>query len=444
MDKLTSLWLTAGALLCGAVLSSCHDFAQVSFGKNADAGQKEEVGPPDGAAMEASCAAPATQCGSLCVPDTQSDPLHCGAGCTPCPAPTAAGQVAVCRLGVCGYDCSAPGQILVDGHCFPAPASCIGLADRCGAEKGSCCEFAPRVMGGQTFSRSWDSSNMSQQVDGTSATPTPIKGWQQQGAAQAVVSSFYLDRFEVTIGRFRKFAASYDTFLLTHPNAQIPDGKHATSPNGGWRKEWSGKAGLYAQSGAALKKAVRDCSAVVADALEGTAEDTRPMTCVSWYEAYLFCIGDDARLPTEAEWNFAAAAGAEQRAYPWGTPQPLTVPPTFGKTGQGGTFNPDPVGSHPMGAGLWGHLDLAGNAWEFVHDTCMTADSYEANNVTDPLTVVSGPDYNRIVRGGSFRYPPAQARTAYRQLVPEVGSPTYTATRFDDMGWRCARNVAAP
>jgi len=435
MKKRMSGWLAMGALVCGASLFSCHDFAEVKFGTHPDAAADADGG------LDPACAPPATQCPTACVPDTQSDPLHCGSDCKVCPAAGTAGQVAVCRLGSCGYDCAAPGQILVDGHCFPAPASCTGLTDRCGDKKESCCEFAPRIVGGQTFNRSWDTSNMSQQVDGTSATPTPISGWQKENGALAVVSSFYLDRFEVTIGRFRKFAETYDTFLLTHPNSQIPDGKHASAINGGWRKEWSGKPGFYAPSTAALKKAIRDCSAVVADALEGTAEDTRPMTCVSWYEAFLFCIGDDARLPTEAEWNFAAAAGAEQRAYPWGTQLPLSVPPAFGKIGQGGGFNPDPVGSHPMGAGLWGHLDLAGNAWEFVHDTCTTADSYEANNATDPLTVIAGSDYNRIARGGSFRYLSPQARTAYRQMVPEVGSPTYTAVRLDDLGWRCARSA---
>lgn len=431
----TNAWLAVGALVSGVALlsSSCHDFAQVNFGK-----------PVDAAPAESSCLAPATQCPSGCVANTENDPLHCGAECKVCPAAPSAEQVAVCQLGSCGYACAAAGQILVDGRCFPAPASCSGLTDRCGASKESCCEFAPRIMGGQTFSRSWDTSNMAQQVDGTSPTPTPIAGWQMEGAARAVVSPFYLDRYEVTIGRFRKFAEGYDAFLLTHPNSQIPDGKHASSINGGWRKEWSGKAGLYAPNAGALKKAIRDCSAVVADALDAPAEDTRPMTCVTWYEAFLFCIGDDARLPTEAEWNFAAAGGAEQRAYPWGTQLPLGVSPEYGKIGQGGGFNPDPVGSHVLGAGLWGHLDLAGNAWEFVHDTCASPDAYEANNATDPLTVVSGPDYNRVARGGSFRYPSPHARTAYRMMVPEVGSPTYTAVRINDLGWRCARSATAP
>ena len=50
----------------------------------------------------------------------------------------------------------------------------------------------------------------------------------------------------------------------------------------------------------------------------GTGE-TRPIDCVTWYEAQAFCIWDGGRLPTEAEWNYVAA-GSQQRVYPWSVP----------------------------------------------------------------------------------------------------------------------------
>jgi formylglycine-generating enzyme required for sulfatase activity len=53
---------------------------------------------------------------------------------------------------------------------------------------------------------------------------------------------------------------------------------------------------------------------------------------MDWYEAYAFCIWDGGFLPTDAEWNYAAAGGAQQRAYPWSNPPTsLTIDPSYAR-----------------------------------------------------------------------------------------------------------------
>jgi hypothetical protein len=50
--------------------------------------------------------------------------------------------------------------------------------------------------------------------------------------------------------------------------------------------------------------------------------ESHPMNCINWYEANAFCIWDGGRLPSEAEWNYTAAGGSQQRQYPWGATAP--------------------------------------------------------------------------------------------------------------------------
>ena len=115
-----------------------------------------------------------------------------------------------------------------------------------------------------------------------------------------------------------------------------------------------------------------------------------PIDCVNWYEAYAFCIWDDGFLPSEAEWEFAAANGDEMREYPWGSGY-VGLPGGNGTLSvsycsyaspgspagcNGDVTNIAPVGTAVLGAGAWGQLDLAGNVrqwnldWSAPYVTC--------------------------------------------------------------------------
>src|SRR5262249_51625026 len=106
------------------------------------------------------------------------------------------------------------------------------------------------------------------------------------------------------------------------------------------------------------------------------ANEALPINCITWFEAFAFCAWDGGYLATEAEWNYAAAAGSEQRAYPWSRPpSDLTINCSYANYNNGTTACVNPpagganrVGSEPYGDGKWGQADLGGNVYEWILD----------------------------------------------------------------------------
>jgi formylglycine-generating enzyme required for sulfatase activity len=242
----------------------------------------------------------------------------------------------------------------------------------------------------------------------------------------ATVSTFRLDRYEVTVGRFREFVTAGMGTSSSPPAAGA--GAHPNLANSGWDSSWSSS---LVPDTTSLRAAIQ-CSATFQTWTDAPgANETRPIVCIDWFEAMAFCAWDGGYLPTEAEWHYAASGGSAQRAYPWSDPAgDLTLDcrhanwdpvPYCVATGS------ETVGAtSPLGDGMWGQADLAGNVWEW------NLDWYAAYAIpcADCADVVPATD--RVFRGGGFGNGTTDMRTAFRGGDP----PTY---RYFDVGVRCAR-----
>ncbi len=305
------------------------------------------------------------------------------------------------------------------GGSTPTPPSCVGLADDCGpGSYEDCCDS--RLVTGGSFLRSYDG------IDYT------------DDSYPATVSDFYLDRFEVTVGRFRAFVQNG---AGTQQNPPAPGaGAHPLIDGSGWNPAWN--AELPANT-AELKGAVACVSSRETWTDAPGSNEALPINCVSWYEAFAFCAWDGGRLPTEAEWNYAAAGGDEQRYYPWSAAYPpgsADIDPSYAVYHCTGDGSPSyeceftdilSVGSRsPTGDGRWDQADLAGSMWEWNLDWYASPYSIVPCNDCADLGSAS----SRVLRGGGWYPSAAYLRVARRE--DSVVEPTY---RDHFVGIRCAR-----
>ena len=162
-----------------------------------------------------------------------------------------------------------------------------------------------------------------------------------------------------------------------------------------------------------------------------------PINCVDWYQAETFCRWSRGRLPSEAEWEYAARNGGEDIEYPWGDETATcqyTVMKEFAAGGEGcGMDETWPVCSKNAGNTSYGLCDMSGNVWEWVRD------KYHDSYVGAPTDGSAWEDMwfgHRVRRGGGFTTLSPQAFRASNRA--RNGAPD---DHSRSLGIRCARSV---
>jgi formylglycine-generating enzyme len=352
----------------------------------------------------------------------------------------------------CAEACGATPAAPDVAACVPWPSCRNGAGASCGTSPSSCCETKP-VPGG-TFRR------------------------RNSETYPATVAPFALDLYEVTVGRFRAFVESGGGVQESPPAANV--GAHPKIPGSGWQSTWNKH---LAPNTSALKT-------LVAGGTWTEAADTnenKPINNVDWLVAFAFCAWDGGRLPTFAEWGFAAAGGSEQRVYPWSKPPEdteivsskavyecgfsapaYTCPATYCNVDSSSPCDPAaclllsgacvtpacfgcdassdiaPVGSRVDGVGPYGQLDLAGNVGELCLDAPLKRDSGRIPPFCENCASIMGPepkgtsgsandDYEVLFAGGGWSSGATELRNT------ELGHRRWS-DRTDNVGFRCARD----
>jgi formylglycine-generating enzyme required for sulfatase activity len=269
------------------------------------------------------------------------------------------------------------------------------------------------------------------------------------GAAPATITGFQLDKYLVTVGRFRLFVAAWSGGWLPAAGS----GKHAHLNGGAGLSNTGGlpapppptttyEAGWSSADDSSLAPTGTNlaCDASYATWTVAPGPNERlPVNCVNWYEAYAFCIWDGGFLPSLWESTYATAGGAEQRSYPWGSTPPGTddqraiygcfYPAAPDAATCTGVTNIAPVGTATLGAGKWGQLDLDGELFQWVLDTSGMANA--TSRCTNCVTEFGG--LSHIATSTSFANPAADL------ALPQAAPASATARAFY-LGFRCARS----
>jgi len=236
---------------------------------------------------------------------------------------------------------------------------------------------------------------------------------------EVTLNSFYMDQTEVTVRRYARFLNDL--------------GSYRSSCDGGYCN-FTGVETIFTSL-------LNNFSTFEAwPSFETTAANQ-----ISWAGASAYCEWVGARLPTEAEWEYAAR-GLDGRIYPWGnTPAPNRSLANYNLLASDAltnlTFSPiESVDSHPEGASPFGVLGMAGGVKEWV------ADWYSETAYENPPR--NGSSYGddasgeRVLRGGTWISPATDIRTTTRfHLRPTISNPNFDAEVYWGVGFRCVRDA---
>ncbi len=147
----------------------------------------------------------------------------------------------------------------------------------------------------------------------------------------------------------------------------------------------------------------------------GVVEDVpgdEPVQHVTWFEADAYARWAGARLPTEVEWEKAAAwdpAAGRRRRYPWGSADPTPALANLGGT----ALRPAPVGAYPAGASAYGAEQLMGDVWEWTSSDFTAWPGFTPMLYADYSAPFFGGDY-QVLRGGAWSVDASVLRPSFR------------------------------
>jgi iron(II)-dependent oxidoreductase len=246
---------------------------------------------------------------------------------------------------------------------------------------------------------------------------TSVEPWafDNEGPAHTVdVPPFLIDRVPVTNEQYLTFmrAGGYD------------DQRHWTEAGWAWRSEKDKtRPGFW--------KPDADGFVIQRYGRTVAVAPKEPVQHVCYHEAEAFASWAGKRLPTEAEWEKAAAWGpdARKRRFPWGDDESAAQYANLGQQ----HFGPAEIGAYPLGASAYGCHQMLGDVWEWTSSDFQPYPGYEWFPYKEYSEVFYGTDY-KVIRGGSWATHISSIRNTFR-------SWDYPIRRQIFVGFRCARSA---
>ena len=270
----------------------------------------------------------------------------------------------------------------------------------------------------------------------TMGTDKPVFAADGEGPSRQVqVSAFYIDRYEVSNKEFEKFVE--DTQYVTETESF-----EFSFVLSNLISEKTKSTITQAVAGSPWWLPVSNATWLHPEGIDSSIKDRthHPVVHVSWNDAVRFCEWSGKRLPTEAEWEYAARGGLENRLFPWGNkenpkgehwmniwqgefPDKNTVEDGYIGTAPVCMFPPNKYGLHNM----------AGNVWEWVSDWWKIR--HKPEFAKDPKGPENGKE--KVKKGGSYLCHKDYCYR-YRCAARSQNTPDSSA---GNLGFRCARTA---